>query len=296
MEKLMDLHIHTIYSDGDKTPKEIVNMARDMGLSTIAITDHDMIDGLKTLSESDLEGIEFIPGVELTARVSHGRMHILGYGIDINNEYLNEQLNNRNDLYNFNLYIEELKNMFNIELPIEEVDEIRNRIGNIGRPDIALLLKKHGIVKSIDEAFEDYLNPVMEKCRPYKRGYSKEECIEMIIEAGGIPVLAHPVSLKLTEEELRDEIAYLQGIGLGGIETRHIHHSQETINMLEQIAEDFDLLTTGGTDYHGEVKPKVKLGTGINGNVKVTESTLVDYLIKENKAKVKCMTINNMNK
>lgn len=287
MNELMDLHIHTLYSDGDKTPKEIIEMAKDIGLTTIAITDHDMIKGLKTLNEEDVEGIELIPGVEMTAKVPHGRMHILGYGIDINNEYLNEKLNNRVDVRNLLLYVEYLDKMFDIRFSQTEIDEIINKPGNVGRPELGKLLIKHKYSQSQDEAFDNYLNPVMDACRHLKVGYTKEECIEMILEAGGIPVLAHPISLKLTEEELIKELRYLKSIGLMGIETKHIHHTPQYTNMLERIADELDLLKTGGTDYHGEVKPKVKLGTGVNGNVNVTESTMVDYLRYINKAKVK---------
>ena len=132
------------------------------------------------------------------------------------------------------------------------------------------LLLKYNYVSTIKEAFDKYLNIVMDNCRDKKHGYTKEECIEMITEAGGIPVLAHPISLDLTKEELIDELKYLKSIGLMGIETRHIHHSLEYTEMLEEIAEELNLFTTGGTDYHGPInKPYIKLGTGDNGNVKI---------------------------
>ena len=287
MNEFMDLHIHTMYSDGDKTPKQIIKMAKEIGLTTISITDHDMIEGIKTLTEEDLEGIEFIKGVEMTAKVPRARMHILGYDIDINNEFLNEKLNNRVDVRNLLLYVEYLDKLFNITFPKEELDEIISKPGNVGRPELGKLLIKHKYATNQDDAFDNYLNPVMEACRQLKVGYTKEECIEMILEAGGIPVLAHPISLKLTEEELRKELIYLKSLGLMGIETRHIHHTPEYTNMLERLADELDLLKTGGTDYHGEVKPKVKLGTGVNGNVRVTESTLVDFIRSKNKQKVK---------
>lgn len=287
MNEFMDLHVHTLYSDGDKTPKQIIEMAKEIGLTTIAITDHDMIAGIKTLTEEDLEGINFIPGVEMTAKVPRARMHILGYGIDVNNAFLNEKLDNRVDVRNLLLYVEYLDKLFNIKFTQEELDAIISKPGNVGRPELGKLLIKYGYAADQDEAFDNYLNPVMDECRHLKVGYSKEECIEMILEAGGIPVLAHPISLKLTEEELVKELKYLKSIGLMGIETRHIHHSPEYTNMLERIADELDLLKTGGTDYHGEVKPKVKLGTGVNGNVRVTSSTMVDYLNEQNKAKVK---------
>ena len=287
MNEFIDLHVHTLYSDGDKTPKEIIKMAKELGITTIAITDHDMIAGLKTLTEEDLEGIEFVYGVEMTAKVPRARMHILGYGIDIENEFLNEKLNNRVDVRNFLLYEEYLRSIFGIEFSKEEIDAIISKPGNIGRPELGKLLIKYGYADDQDEAFTKYLNPVMEECRHLKVGYSKEECIEMILEAGGMPVLAHPVSLRLSEEELRKELIYLKEIGLMGIETRHIHHTPEDTAMLERLADELDLLKTGGTDYHGENKPKVKLGTGINNNVNVTSSTLLDHLRERDKAKVK---------
>ena len=295
MERLMDLHTHTIYSDGDKTPKEIVKQGKEIGLTDLAISDHDIIEGLKTLTEEDLEGINFINAVELTAKAKKGRMHILGYNIDIYNEFLNEKLNNRNDLYNFMLYVEGLKEIFNISFKEEEILEITTRIGNIGRPDLAKLLLKHNYVSSIKEAFDKYLNTVMDSCRDKKRGYTKEECIEMILEAGGIPVLAHPISLDLTKEELIEELKYLKSIGLMGIETRHIHHTFEYTMMLEEIASELNLFTTGGTDYHGEIKPNVKLATGIDNNVHVTSSTMIDYLTNLNKQKIKCIKKNTTN-
>lgn len=292
MNEFMDLHTHTIYSDGDKTPQQIIEMAKELGITTIAITDHDMIKGIKTLTETDLEGIRFIPGVEMTAKVPRARMHILGYGIDIENEYLNEKLNNRVDVQNLMLYQEYLEKLFGIRFSQEDFDAIISRPGNVGRPELAKLLIKYDYAKNQEEAFDEYLNPVTDACRHLKVGYSKEECIEMILAAGGIPVLAHPISLKLNEEELTKEIAYLKEIGLMGIETRHIHHTPEYTDMLEKIADELDLLKTGGTDYHGATKPNVKLGTGINGNVQVTSSTMVDYLENLNKNKVKSKKIN----
>lgn len=296
MEKFMDLHTHTIYSDGDKTPKELIKMAKDINLTHISITDHDIISGLKTLDEDDLKEINLISGVELTAKTLKGRMHILGYNIDIYDKKLNEKLNNRNDLYNFILYVNGLKELFKISFPKEEVDKITNKIGTIGRPDLAKLLMKYGYVDSIQEAFDKYLNSVMDICRTNKRGYTKEECIEIILESGGIPILAHPISLKKTRNELIEEIKYLKNIGLMGIETIHSLHTPEYKKMLEQIALELKLFTTGGSDYHGNIKPNVELGTGTNNNVIVNESTMIDYLTNLNKQKIKCIKKKNINK
>lgn len=278
MKEYIDLHIHTMYSDGDKTPKQIIEMAKKIGLTTIAITDHNIVSGIKTLTKEDIKGIEFIPGVELSAKTEKARMHILGYGININDKRLNEKLDDRVDVKNILLYCRYLEKLFNIYFSQVDINELISRRGNIGRPEIAKLLIKYRFAKDIDEAFDKYLNPMMEECRDLKAGYTKEECIKMILEAGGIPVLAHPISLKLTEEELIEEIKYLKSIGLKGIETKHIHHTPEYTKMLEKIADDLDLLKTGGTDYHGEIKPNVKLGSGVNNNVSVTSSTMLNYL------------------
>ena len=277
MKEYIDLHIHTLYSDGDKTPKQIIQMAKEIGLTTISITDHNIISGIQTLTEKDLEGIEFIPGVELSAKTDKARMHILGYGIDVNNKELNQKLDDRVDIKNILLYCRYLEKIFNIYFSQNDINTLISTTGNIGRPELAKLLIKYGYAKDIDEAFDKYLNPVVEECRDLKAGYTKEECIKMILEAGGIPVLAHPISLKLEEKELIEELKYLKSIGLKGIETKHIHHTKEYTNMLEKIADDLGLLKTGGTDYHGEIKPNVKLGSGVNNNVKVTESTMLDY-------------------
>ena len=277
MKEYIDLHIHTLYSDGDKTPKQIIQMAKEIGLTTISITDHNIISGIQTLTEKDLEGIEFIPGVELSAKTDKARIHILGYGIDVNNKELNQKLDDRVDIKNILLYCRYLEKIFNIYFSQNDINTLISTTGNIGRPELAKLLIKYGYAKDIDEAFDKYLNPVVEECRDLKAGYTKEECIKMILEAGGIPVLAHPISLKLEEKELIEELKYLKSIGLKGIETKHIHHTKEYTNMLEKIADDLGLLKTGGTDYHGEIKPNVKLGSGVNNNVKVTESTMLDY-------------------
>ena len=296
MEKFVDLHTHTIYSDGDKHPNELIEIAKNIKLTHLAITDHDNISALKTINENDIEDLELITGVELTAKTSKGRMHILGYNIDIYNEKLNQKLNNRNDIYNFMLYVNGLKELYNISFKESEITEIITKPGNIGRPDLAKLLLKYNYVSSIKEAFSKYLNKVMDNCRTKKRGYTKEECIEMILEAGGIPVLAHPITLELNDDELIKEIKYLQSLGLKGIETKHIHHNQEYTNKLESIAIELNLLTTGGTDYHGTIKPDVQLGTGINNNIKVTNPTIIDYLANLNKQKIKCIKKNNINK
>ncbi len=290
MIKRMDLHVHSLYSDGDKTPKELLVLAKKQNIGTIAITDHDTVMGLKTLTENDLEDINFINGVEMTAKVDFGRMHILGYGIDPYNDELNKKLEQRFDRLNFLLYVQSLRDDFNISFSNQEIEEILNLPGNINRCNLATLLIKHGYSPSIQRAFDQYLNPVNDICRPKKKGFTEEECIQLINEAGGIAVLAHPKSLKLSKFDLFEKIKYLKQVGLAGLEVIHITQSYEYREYLRSIANKLNLLTSGGTDYHGKIKPEVMLGTGINGNINVKTSTVVDYLTKQNKVKTKCMT------
>lgn len=272
---MIDLHSHSTHSDGTLTPSELLILAKEKGIEYFAITDHDNIEGSKKLIESKRDGITVYSGVELNAKVDKGQMHILGYNIDLYNEELNNRLKElkENSKHNIMLYVKQLKEDFNIELPQKDIDEILNREGNIGRPLLALLLIKYGYVSTVAEAFDKYLRD--DKVRNHKMWITKEECINLILNAGGIPVLAHPFTLKLTDEELHEEIKTLVGLGLKGIEIVHSNSNEEQREYYKQLAKEFNLITTGGTDYHGkEVKPNIELGTGIKGNVQVTKNNI----------------------
>lgn len=278
---MIDLHIHSIHSDGTKTPSELLNLAKEKNITVLSLTDHDEIEGSRRLVETPHEGITIYSGVELNAKVDKGQMHILGYNIDLSNKDLNDKLKElkENSKYNIMLYVKQLKDDYNIELPQEDIDKILNREGSIGRPLLVLLLIKYGYVETVSEAFDKYLGD--EKVRQHKMWITKEECIELIINAGGVPVLAHPFTLKLTNEELKEELKYLVSIGLKGIEIIHSKGKEDEREYYKELAKEFNLITTGGTDYHGpEVKPSIELGTGITGNVSIDENdvTLVDLI------------------
>lgn len=279
---MIDLHIHSIHSDGTKTPSDLLNLAKEKNIKILAITDHDDIEGSKRIIETPHEGITIYSGVELNAKVDKGQMHILGYNIDLENKELNDKLIElkENSKHNIMLYVNQLKEDYNIEFPQEDIDKILNREGNIGRPLLALLLIKYGYINSVPEAFDEYLND--KKVRQHKMWITKEECIKLIINAGGIPVLAHPFTLKLTNEELKEEIKYLVSLGLKGIEIVHSKSNNEQREYYKELASEFNLLTTGGTDYHGpEVKPNIELGTGIDNNVNISDKdiTLIDSVV-----------------
>lgn len=273
----VDLHTHSIYSDGSKSPSELLRLAKNNNIATYAITDHDNIEGSKELIKQEHSDITLYSGVELTAKVSKGRMHILGYNINLDNPELNRVLKEMKEasIYNLMLYIEVLKLDFGIVLPKDKIESLLSAKGNIGRPHLALLLIDMGICKTVDEAFDNYLTHAYKKVSKIKKGLTKEECIDLINGAGGIPVLAHPVSLKLSKEGLNEEVKYLKSRGLQGIEIYHIHNKPEDRIYYQELADKYDLLVSGGTDYHGEeVKPNVKIGSGIDGNVNIPVHTL----------------------
>lgn len=271
----IDLHSHSVHSDGTLSPKELINLAKQNNIGIFAITDHDDIEGSKKLIEAKEKDIIVYSGVELNAKVPKGQMHILGYNIDLYNKELNDRLRKLKEYSKdtIMLYINQLKEDFNIILPEDDIQELLSREGNIGRPQLALILVKHGYCQTVTEAFDRFL--MDDKVRKVKFWLTKEECLELIINAGGVPVLAHPFTLKMTDEELYEEMKYLTSIGLQGIEIIHSNGNEKQRQYYKELAKEFNLLTTGGTDFHGiEIKPDIKLGFGINGNVDITEETI----------------------
>lgn len=271
----VDLHTHSIHSDGMLAPEELLNLAKSKGLKYFAITDHDDIEGSKKLINLHPSSINIYSGVELNAKVDKGQMHILGYNFDLYNESLNRTLKElkENSIETIKLYIKQLEEDYNIYLPEEEINQLLAKEGRIGRPQLALIMIKYGYVKDVNEAFDEYLQDT--KVRHLKKSITAEECINIITNAGGIASLAHPWSLELTNEELRSEVSYLKSLGLGAIEVYHSKTSKEQSEFYHNLAIEFNLLETGGTDFHGfEVKPDIELGSGIKNNVNINEDDL----------------------
>lgn len=272
----VDLHIHTTFSDGSKTPEEIVNMCINKNITTMAITDHDNIEGSKWLIKNHPASFKVLSGVELTIKVPKGRFHLLGYNFDLDNQELNSFLEEtrQTSIYNLLVYIEILKKDYHLPITEDDIKTIINKPGNIGRPDIAALLIQKKICKSVEETFDKYLRPAYEKASKVKKGITPEEGISLIRRAGGTPVLAHPNSLLLGIKELDSEIKYLSSIGLKGLETIHINETPEQRKLYHSLAEKYHLLESGGTDYHGDSKPDVEIGTGRNNNISIREGQL----------------------
>ncbi len=268
--KLIDLHSHTTASDGSLTPTELVNLAKERGLTALAITDHDTIAGIPEAIEraNSLKDLEIIPGVEISADYQ-GEIHILGYFLNIHDKKFLEQLkkyqairDNRNTRM-----IEKFKN-YNIHISMEDLLEVAKG-DSIARPHFATILVKQGIVKDHKEAFKKYLSEGA-LCYVEKDNVHPAEAISVINENGGVAVLAHPVFLKAKTRSARKKVFNeLKYLGLSGIEVYHSDHNEKDIQMFKELAEELGLCITGGSDFHGKPKPFINLGSG-RGNLAIS--------------------------
>ena len=284
-EKIIDMHTHTNYSDGDLSPQELIRLAIDKGIGTIAITDHDTIEGIKKVNRNENiivdSGIEIINGIELSAKTDKGRMHILGYGIDLNNKSLNKKMTvlRDNSINSVLSIMEQIKRDYGIRFGFDDIKELVNTNHNLGRPDLAKLCVKYGYATTVQDAFDKYLIAAHNKTRQNGKGLQYQECLELIKGSGGIPVLAHPKSLELSEKEFLILLKEMISCGLKGIEVYHSSHSKKEMDYYLEIANKYGLLISGGSDFHGKsVKPDIELGTGKDNNIKIKKLSLLDKL------------------
>lgn len=280
--RLIDLHVHSNASDGTLAPAELVKLAYESGLSAMALTDHDSVLGVEEALNTELP-IEVIPGIELSAGYKDGDIHILGLYVNHKDKMLldiSENVIKERDQRNMKM----ISNLAadGIDITEESLREVSGGKGVITRGHFAKFLIARGYVSSAKEAFAKYLSPGT----PYfvNRQYlSPEDCIEIILKCGGYPVLAHPVLYNLPEDELNTLIRRLKNAGLIGIETIYSTYSPEEEQYVRSLAQKYDLIITGGSDYHGANKPDINIGTG-RGNLKVP------YLILDNLKKSKIVS------
>ena len=263
----IDLHVHSTFSDGSMSPAELVRYAKKKGLSAIGITDHDTIDGIEeaTKAGSDV-GMEVVPGLEISVKYSGLALHLLGYFIHTNDSNLKRILNKLQEArYERNKTMLSKLNGLGIKIDIADLAIISN-VGQTGRPHFGKVLINKGIVKSMDEAFTKYLAKGAAAYAP-RFVYDAVQAISLIKNAGGIAVLAHPLQLVKSGEKLSNIIEELAISGLDGLEVYYPTHSKKNRKMLLEIANNFDLVVTGGSDYHGDVRPGTTLAGGKNVSV-----------------------------
>jgi predicted metal-dependent phosphoesterase TrpH len=277
-QEIIDLHIHSNCSDGAFSPAELVRLAVETGLRTIAIADHDSIAGIDeaTLAEKSLH-LEIIPAVELSVQFKGWQdVHLLGYGIDHTDARFLDKLNgfryrrerrNEEILERVN---ERLVEEGRTAIPLESV--LAYARDAIGRPHIARALLEHGFVASVEDAFQRYLVP----CNVPKSYWPIDDAIREIRRVGGVAVLAHPTTVSTDRQELRAVIVELLEMGLDGIEAFNNLAQPYEMEFLRRLAEELGLLVTGGSDFHG-IEEGLEMGKG-RGGIRFSASLLTPLM------------------
>jgi predicted metal-dependent phosphoesterase TrpH len=269
---MIDLHTHTTASDGTVPPRELIREALELRLEALAITDHDILAGYDD-AVPEAGGLDLIAGIELSTKFGGKSVHLLGYFFagpptPEFRQWLRKQQESRKDR-NRRLIVR--LNSLGLDVTLAEVEQ---RGGVLtGRPHFARVLVEKGYVKTHQQAFDEYLD---ESAKGYvdRDEVQLEEGIRLISGGGGMPVIAHPVRVKRDPAELTAAIAQMKEMGLQGIEVYHSDHSPADVILFEEMAARFKLHVTGGSDYHGTVKPRIRLGTGYEGNLNIPRSVL----------------------
>ncbi|HUJ77030.1 MAG TPA: PHP domain-containing protein [bacterium] len=257
---MIDLHTHSTASDGACTPERLVDLASSVGLSALALTDHDTLDGLaRATAQAAERGILVLPGVEIEIEHAEGEFHLLGLGLDGDTGPLREALEgvqaarrSRNDRMAAKLQAG--------GYPIT-IEEVRAAAGGeiVSRAHFAQVLVRKKLVGSMDAVFKKLLGKGMPFYEP-RACLELREASRLIALAGGIPVIAHPVSLGLKGPSLRTFVAACRDQGVGGVEAWHPNHSVKECRKLERMAVGLGMAVSGGSDFHGEHLPNRKLG------------------------------------
>ncbi len=276
-----DLHIHTLYSDGVFSPEKIVDTAIDVGLQVIALTDHDNVlsypvakDYLKKTNREDK--LEIIQGIEVNTLYKNYEVHILGYFMDVNNSDFQNMIKVQQQAR-----VKQTKEIINllakkegIKIKFEDIKKQVAEGGSIGRPHIAKAITNAGGTTSVIEAYSKYIHddsPVYVQ----RKTVSPQDAVEVIYDAGGVPVIAHPHDIDIAEELIKELMQH----GLRGIEAYHRKHSPACVEYFSSMAEELGLIVTGGSDFHA---PNIMNGQIILGKNFVPE-WVYDKLVEEKK-------------
>ena len=271
--KTIDLHTHSLCSDGTQTPGDVVRTAQAAGISAIALSDHDCISGVQeAMDVGKVLGIEVIPAVELSAQ-SDTELHILGYFVDIHNKKLNDTM----------AYVIQVRNRRQEEtcrklnelgflITMEEVRAVAHGNSVLCRGHFAQIMVRKGYTASVQEAFAKYLSV---GCYAYsnQQALTGPEAVSLIREAGGIAVAAHLHLIKLPDDQLREYLKSLIPYGLDGVEGYYSDYTPDMAQRYRTMAKELGLVISGGSDYHGDNKPHIAMGKG-RGQLEVPYSVL----------------------
>jgi len=261
----IDLHTHSTASDGTLKPAQLVAQAARMGLKAIALTDHDTVHGLPEAYQAGIQhDIEVIGGCELSVNCSQGSMHILGLWLSCRPSKLQTALDDltllrksRNEAIIANL------NKAGVAVTYEELVAVADG-GTIGRPHIAHLLVSKGKALDLQDAFMNWLRPGTKGYAP-KEKLDPREAIELLKAEQATVILAHPCTLRQDEQGLEQTLRELKDYGLDGVEAIYSMHSQAQTNSYTSLCHKLELLISAGSDFHGDNKPNINLGTGKGG-------------------------------
>jgi len=270
--KVIDLHMHSVHSDGSMTPTELVLHAKERGISAIALTDHDSVSGIdEALDAGQKYGVEVVPGIEFSV-TSNTETHILGYYIDHKNPRFKDVMQGVMKCREIRMRNTAIKlQQLGFDITYEDALALAPD-GMIGRAHYARAMMDKGMIASVKEGFEKYLGcgkPAFDGTQsltPY-------QAVELITELGGVSFVAHPHLIRIGDEELTSFLTDLKSHGLDGIEGYYNEYTPEMQDYFQAKAKELGLAISGGTDYHAKMKPHIEMGIG-QGNMSIPYSVL----------------------
>ena len=278
----IDLHVHSSCSDGTYTPSRLADYAAEKGLAAFALTDHDTIQGLSEASlAASRYGIELVPGIEFSTAYKGRDVHILGYDFDPNQAGFSSALSSfqeSRDARNEEM-AHLLRQKGGFDVTVSALHDAYGADTVITRAHFGRCLFENGYVSSISEAFDRYLGDHA-PCFVPRTLSSPEDAVRLIRNAGGIPVLAHPLLYRLSSDALEELVCKLMEYGLLGIEAVYSTYTAGEEKKMRRLAEKYHLAISGGSDFHGKNKPHIDLGVG-RGNLKIPLSVLEKLRVKK---------------
>lgn len=279
--KWIDLHTHSTASDGTDSPSELVHKAAAADLCFMALTDHDTMAGIpEAFAVAQNLNIGFIQGIELGTEYEGKELHILGYGVQLTPDFeafLNTMVKAREER---NLSIISKLNQLGFAITMDDVLQRCQDTTIVSRPHIALTMYEMNLVQSRRDAWALYLGEG-KPAFATKKAPHYGECFQAIRKAGGVPVIAHPYLLEKSKEKSLRLFQELKNAGLEGIEVWHSEHPFEMQDFYYQCSKDFNLLATGGSDYHGSNKQNIHLASGFENNVNLSDLQIVEILLDQ---------------